>query len=375
MLGLSSLIFIQCTSDPIPGPPGKDGTNGIDGINGVDGSAAVCISCHSNQHRAPIKAAYATSVHATGGHVFGDSPARAVCSRCHSNEGFSDQISNGSFNPSGYASVSPITCTGCHDDVSGHRSFDFANDGNDFSLRTLDAVSLIVDSTYTIDIRNESDLLGKSNTCVNCHQPRTPVPTAADAVNGKIMVTSPYWGPHHGPQSTMLEGIQGAEIAGAIGYPTGQFPHRANSSCVECHMSKGTDATNGGHTWNPTRNACASCHDINSFTEFDRNGFQTETNDRMATLLGLLQNVVGQDITKDANGDYQPVFEADGVTPVTHVSMIDPTNGHAILGLYNFKDVQAAWNYILVREDRSEGVHNPAYVDALLPNSIQALQP
>ena len=35
---------------------------------------------------------------------------------------------------------------------------------------------------------------------------------------------------------------------------------------------------------------------------------------------------------------------------------------------------QAAWNYALLKEDLSKGVHNPAYAKALLKNSIEALQ-
>ncbi|PIX07076.1 MAG: hypothetical protein COZ76_05450 [Flavobacteriales bacterium CG_4_8_14_3_um_filter_35_10] len=34
---LSSMMFIQCTSDPIPGPAGADGINGVDGKDGKDG--------------------------------------------------------------------------------------------------------------------------------------------------------------------------------------------------------------------------------------------------------------------------------------------------------------------------------------------------
>ena len=48
-------------------------------------------------------------------------------------------------------------------------------------------------------------------------------------------------------------------------------------------------------------------------------------------------------------------------------------NGSPVLGLYDFLDAQAAWNFILVEEDKSEGVHNPAYVEALLQNTIDAL--
>jgi hypothetical protein len=381
----ASLLFIQCTSDPIQGlqgVPGTNGINGIDGINGVDGadgSAASCIACHSNEHRDPIRDQYAISHHATspkGSWAYaGVGASRVSCARCHNNQGFSDFISTGEVIATGYTSVQPITCTGCHASDVGHRSFDFANDGNDYALRTNDPVTLIIDPTYTIDIRNESDLLGLSNTCVNCHQPRTHVPTVADAVNGKYMITSTHWGTHHGPQVTMLEGINGGEIAGSVGYPTEFFPHRSQSSCVKCHMSPGTDATNGGHTFNPTRTACTSCHLDSEFadaTTFDREGFQTETMDRMEILAGLLANVVGQDIAQDSLGVWQPVYEADGFTPVTHVGIV--IDGSPVIGLYDFTAALAAWNYVFIEEDSSKGVHNPAYVDALIPNSIEALQ-
>lgn len=386
LLVAASLLFFQCTSEytPIEGSPGADGLDGIDGIDGADGSAAVCISCHSNEDRDPIKEAYSMSVHGRGmdngdgtftQHVFGDSPARAACSRCHSNEGFTDQITQGFFNPQGYPSIQSITCTGCHASEVGHRSFDFENDGNDFALRTIDPVELIVDPMTVIDIKNESDLLGKSNTCINCHQPREAVPSIADAVSGKMMITSTRFSGHHGAQGVVLEGIQGAEIAGAVGYPTTQSTHRSKSSCIQCHMSEGTAVTNGGHSFNPTRNACAACHsdsDFPSATSFDRNGFQTEMLQNQETLAALLATVIGQDIAQDSLGVWQPVFEADGITPVTHVGLI--VNGSFVLGLYDFVDVQAAWNLFLIEEDRSNGVHNPAYVEALLANSIQAVQ-
>ncbi|MFN2128274.1 MAG: hypothetical protein ACK2TU_10490 [Anaerolineales bacterium] len=35
---------------------------------------------------------------------------------------------------------------------------------------------------------------------------------------------------------------------------------------------------------------------------------------------------------------------------------------------------EAYYNWIGIEEDRSEGVHNPNYVEALLENSIEALE-
>lgn len=381
MVLVSSFMFIQCTSDPIAGPAGANGTNGINGTNGVDGvdsSAAVCISCHSNADRDPIHAAYETSNHFNvtvmyNAQTLPEYGNRTACARCHTSQGFQEFVDTGIVSEP-FAVPQAITCTTCH---NVHRSFDFVNDGNDFALRTIDPIQLITDPTYTVDLKNVSNPLGTSNTCINCHQPRTAPPAVENTVDGKFMVTSKYWGPHHGPQATMLEGIQGAEIAGLIGYPApNTSTHRTQASCVACHMGETTDGSDGTHTFFPTRGTCVACHDNSTFpdaTSFDHEGFQTETLDRLEILAGLLANVVGQDIAKDSNGDYQPVFEADGVTPVTHVGIV--INGGSVPGLYNFLDAQAAWNFLLVEEDRSEGVHNPAYVDALLPNTIDALQP
>jgi len=384
LLIASSIMFMQCTHDTeyISGPPGADGIgidgiDGVNGIDGVDGSAASCIECHSNATRDPIHAAYETSNHFNvtvlyNGQTLPEYGNRVACARCHTSQGFQEFVDTGIVSEP-FAVPSTITCTTCH---NTHRSFDFENDGNDFALRTIDPVHLITDPAYTIDLSNDTNPLGQSNTCVNCHQPRTFPPVTADTVDGKFMITSTHWGSHHGPQATMLEGIQGAEIAGLEGYPTpNSFPHRTGASCVSCHMGETTDGFDGAHTFFPTRGTCVSCHDDSDFpnsTSFDKGGFQTETEDRLEILAGLLANVVGQDVARVSSSDpYLPVFEADGVTPVTHIGIV--IDGSPVRGLYDFVDAQAAWNYILIEEDKSEGVHNPAYVDALLPNSIDAL--
>jgi len=377
---MSSLMILGCTHDTeyIAGPSGDDGINGIDGVDGLDGadgSAEVCIACHSNSKRDPIHAAYENSNHFNftvtyTGASLPEYANRTSCARCHTGQGFQEYIETGIVSEP-FAVPSTITCTTCHDN---HRSFDFETDGQDYALRTIDPIHLIVDSNYTIDMTNESNPLGTSNTCINCHQPRTPSPQIASTIDGKFMITSTHWGPHHGPQATMLEGIQGAEIAGSAGYPAaGSSTHRSSSSCVGCHMGEPTAADNGSHSFFPTRGACVQCHDDSGFptaTSYDYNGVQTATLSSLEELAVFLATVPGQDIAKDSNGDYQPVFEADGVTPVMHVGIV--VDGHPVRGLYDYIDAQAAFNYLLVEEDKSEGVHNPAYVEALLANSIEA---
>lgn len=346
MILASSSLFINCTSDPIPGPPGEPGVDGIDGVD----STTDCRTCHSLEHREPIESAYLISTHATGGHVYGTAGTnRDACARCHSNEGFIDQVTYGSVEPGGYRLVTPISCTGCHFE---HRSFNFEEDGNDLALRTLDPVTLIVDSLETIDLTNDLDVLGLSNLCVNCHQPRAAMPE--DDGMGNFDITSSRWGTHHSPQSIMLEGIQGVQLPGSLPYPArATSTHRQESSCVNCHMSESSVATTGDHTFNPTLDACIVCHE--GSTSYDINGFQTEVENQLEILAGLLAQVDGVD--------------PDG-EPITGIVIDDSP----VQGTFSINAAGAAWNYIFVLEDQSKGVHNPAMVEALLQNSIETLQ-
>ncbi|WP_445385407.1 hypothetical protein ACT6NV_00910 [Robiginitalea sp. IMCC44478] len=334
-------FLIGCTSDPIVGPPGADGINGLDGADGVDGvdGTTSCVSCHSNSFREPIRMAYVSS----GKNRVRSFGTSTRCARCHNNEGFIDLLSNlyidslgfAIVNPDGYGVSNPISCTGCHD---SHRSFDFENDGNDKAVRSIAAVDLLLDPNIQIDIRNNSDELGLSNLCVNCHQPLNsydiPGPTA------DYEITSSRFGPHHGPQSTMLEGIMGAPIAGSVAYPgRGSAGHRQGSSCIACHMGPTTDGTDGGHTWVPTENTCIQCHTSGPPSEVT-------------------------DLEEDMNRLHQLLLAAGSIDVDTN----------RVRGTYSAAVAQATWNFMTILEDNSDGVHNPNYAKALIKNSIEALE-
>jgi hypothetical protein len=305
----------------------------MDGADGVDGTAS-CVACHSNTHRDPINNAYAIS-----GHAIGDTFARGTsgsCAACHSNEGFIDFVDLGAANEDGYENPTVISCVTCHDK---HGSFDFENDGQDFALRTFAPVPLrLIDPDYVIDHGD------KSNTCINCHQPRSSEPF--DDGSGLFEITSTRFGPHHSPQSTMLEGLGGAQIAGSLSYPAiGSATHRSSSSCVQCHMGETTDGNDGSHTNYATENSCTSCH--TSGVPSGLAGLEAD----MTTLRNLLASVVSQDGT------------------VIGIIVDDRSQE----GIFTIAEAQAAWNYMTITEDQSNGVHNPAYTKALVKNSIEAL--
>ncbi len=327
---MSSLSLVQCTTEPIPGPPGQAGINGIDGVDGVDGldGTASCTACHSESHREPIVSSYLYSGHSAGGAV-GYAGSRASCAQCHSNEGHIDYMETGATNPDGYSDPTAISCTTCH---KSHRTFDFEIDGHDYALRNIDGVDLMI-GIGIIDYENSS------NNCITCHQPRRTPPI--DNGEGMFNIT-PHYGPHYGAQSTMLEGVQGALIAGSEAYPgVGSSTHRQGSSCVSSHMGAPNE-NDGEHTMKPTLKTCTTCH--TNATNFDINGVQTEVAELMHELEGLLQT--------------EGILDEDG---------------GLVTGEFPMMSANAYWNWEFVYQDHSHGVHNPAYTKALLKNSIEAL--
>jgi hypothetical protein len=331
MLIASSFMFIQCTSDPIQGPQGiagVDGVDGVDGTNGTDGvdSTTDCRECHSYENTDPVHASYLLSGHNNGtSYLRGTS---ASCAQCHGEEGYLDYVNTGAVNPAGYTTVSPMSCNTCHNE---HSTFDFENDGQDYALRMISPVTLVIDNATVLDFGSVS------NNCITCHQPRNsyaiPGPTA------DYEITSSRFGPHHGPQSTVLEGIMGANIAGSATYPTpGSAVHRKGASCNSCHMSESADENTGLHTWVPSEESCTSCHTSGVPTEAA--GFTAD----METLHGLL-------LAKGA------ITESGSTVPGTYPAAV----------------AQAVWNYKTLEEDKSKGIHNPKYVKALLKNSIEAV--
>lgn len=306
------------------GPEGPAGSAGPAGEQGPAGEIAdiTCTECHNDTTLVTgRKASWSESVHGTGeAFLRGTS---ASCAGCHSGGGFSAMVAAGQ-NPGEVENGDPHPtrqdCRACH---QIHTTFT----SDDFALETTDPVALYAIEGATYDG-------GMGNLCVNCHQPRRGFP---EAVDGMITDITSHWGPHHGPQSAMLLGTAGA---GAEGNPS---PHYAGveNTCVGCHMGE-----NGSHTFEPDVAVCQQCH--SDAENFDIDGTQTEIQDQLDQLGEAL---VAEGVLSDITEDGHPIVEEA------------PEN--VALALYN-------WIYI-AHEDKSLGVHNPAYTRALLQASFDAL--
>lgn len=343
----------SCVKEGPMGPAGADGTdgsNGIDGTNGKDGNVT-CLVCHSKTNMKKVEEEYEKSTHGLSPHAgtptyiyAGAGASRKSCAPCHTNEGFvevmftkRDTIAEALLAPT------RIGCETCH---SGHVSFDFTTDGQDYALRSTGPVKLVTLATSSAPV----DMSPTSNLCINCHQSREGATKDIDQYNsskvlidpagdGKFTITSSRYGPHHGPQGNLLEGIDGYEIAGKVAYPgTKSHPHRKSTQgCTTCHMHE------GDHTFEPSLASCKVCH--STATNFDVKGVQAEVEKLMAELHDLLV--------------------AKGTITST---------GSTKSGTFSVDLVGVTYNYKMVEEDRSKGVHNPSYILAILKNSIEYLK-
>ncbi len=281
-----------------------------------------CMACHNDTTVITGKQfAMEETLHATG-HSAAYAGGRGSCTACHSGASFSAMVAAGQ-NPSEFQTVTDITrqdCRACH---QIHTSYTAA----DWALETYAPVALYALEGATYDG-------GKGNLCVNCHQPRRAI---ADAdPNGVIRVTSSHWGPHHGPQSTMLLGLAGA--GDGIGFPSAHAM-LVQDTCVTCHIGQ-----DDSHTFEAVMSSCLACHP--DAKNFDIKGVQTEVEGLIAQVGDLL---VAKGLLDEA--------------------------GHPVVGDYPAAESSALWNYIFIAiEDGSLGVHNPAYTKALLEAALVALQ-
>ncbi len=320
------------------GPMGLAGTNGTNGTNGTDGAdgTVTCLACHTGTSMDQKKAEFAMSEHALGAVAVESEGGNPSCFRCHSSEGFIEYatgtLAGTITNPSAFE------CNTCH---GLHKTFT----AGDYALRfQAKPVVSNQDATYSFDFKNNSNL------CVNCHQARTAEPNKAKP--GTTFTVSTRIGPHHGPQGNIVAGVGFAEIPGAVAYPApGSSKHFAGA-CTSCHMATFTK-NQGGHSLIPSLAACNTCHNATD-KNYDHNGIQTEI---AADLVILRDLLIAKGVV---------VATTDPVTNIITYTPVSKT--------FPMVQAQAAFNYYGLMDDRSEGVHNPAYVRALLLNSIAALK-
>jgi len=288
-------------------------------LDSITNSGDQCTACHNDTDLISSKhAQWSLTRHATGeAFLRGTS---AGCSGCHSGGGFvarvtadppqdPDEVTEGDPSPSRQ------DCRACH---QIHVTYTTA----DWALETTAPVSLY--AVTGTPVFNK----GEGNLCASCHQPRREYPGDPDG-DGIVTGISTHWGPHHGPQSGMMLGVAGS-VSGEPG--THYKTNILADSCVSCHMG-----SNDMHNLDVDTSVCETCHG----GEFDPSTYQDYIKGRL-DVLGAKLVSLGVLSSYDESG-HPTVTEAD--EPVA-------------AALFN-------WLYI-AHEDKSLGVHNPNYTEALL---------
>lgn len=326
-VALLAVILSACEGDR--GPAGPPGTT-------------ECMNCHSDDFGManfllPFQAEFAASLHANGETFVRRSSS---CSRCHTNEGFQNYLLTGEGGE--LVQSSPIGCFTCH---SPHANGDFA-------LRKSGPTDLLVGAVYD---------KGASNLCAECHQSREASPPIADGTT--LTSRNSRWGPHHGPQSNILSGQGAYEFSGA--YSTGPSHASIADGCIACHMGPPPEsALAGGHSFNIfyeyhgaeeiNGQACIGCHDAwtddDELATTDTEAFQ----DAFQTDLDALQAAMGP----------------NGLGWLTSEDPAEATGGIVAAGTYDADELGAIFNFRLLAEDRSQGVHNTVYAREVLDATL-----
>lgn len=309
------------------------GCEGPAGTAGVDANET-CKVCHNdNSDMLAKQVQAANSGHMTGGNFERNG---ADCAACHTHEGYLDRMASGEMEASADISdPTPPNCRTCH---MVHNAYD----STDWALAYTDPVALWINDV-TVDI-------GSSNLCANCHQPRIPDPLPVMG-GADVTVTSPYWGVHYSVQSAVLWGTAGYEFSGDS-YPGKGTTTHAGAGCAKCHMAEAYGNQAGGHSFHmaydyhgsdmPNMAGCTGCH--STAESFDIGGVQTAVTE--------LHDSLGS------------VLEGKGFL----------SGGRIVPATYKADEAGAVLNYLLVKGDHSKGVHNPAYIQALLKNTLVSLQ-
>jgi len=340
-------LAVSACEGPV-GPAGATGAAGPAGPAGAQGPAGQdanenCTQCHKDDTELYSKQVqYSASTHRIGGNF--ERGGSAECSACHSHEGFTERIAAGTEAPAaGFDNPSPINCRTCH---QIHTTYTEA----DFALVTNTPVDLFLEGEGTLDLGQVGNLCGQ------CHQARTPDPNPV--IGGDdVVVTSPYWGVHHGPQAEVVGGTGLYEFTGTATISGGPFIHGMASAnpdvCGTCHMAKAYGSQAGGHTWNTSylyhgssrdnTAGCLTCH--STMDDFHGLG------DTQATVSALL---------------------AELKTELERIGILSAD--HAVPGTWK-ADVAAGYiNYQALNEEGSKGIHSPPYIKAVLTNTVAAMK-
>lgn len=343
---------IQCENCHGPGGTSHTGSKSYE--------TGVCDQCHSqNAQWLNSKHSIEPPLHEAEG---------ASCVECHTSQGYVAVKARGkeAIFPANATdakpatipdpgAMSPIGCATCHDPHQATYPFEADGQVKSLQLRIQGEVSMPNGVTVDAEV---------SAVCVTCHANKRDLAYKADYLAGNKVR-----GTHDNSQADVFYGA-GAFEFGDKAYGNSAHKSVATEGCVTCHMAptpgyspvKANINTNapgynklGGHSWTMeaggvqnAANACSSCHSgLNDYNrtargDYDGDGSVEGVQDEVKGLLTL----VAEKLPKDADGAILS-------------STINKTNTNEV-------QRKALWNYWLINNDGSDGIHNTRYAVEVL---------
>lgn len=342
---LKNVSNIQCENCHGPGSL-HAASGGTATAISVSFGSGDCGQCHDAPTHHIKSAEWNNSVHAIAT-SYPSGAGRESCVGCHTGSGFVARMKGSKKVDTAYT---PISCQTCHE-PHGQTT----PDTNKHLVRNLESVTL-ADGTKVTDG-------GAGKLCMNCHKSRQNAALYAASTPG-----SAHFGGHHGPQADMLEGVNGFTFGQII--PSSAHWFVVEDTCVTCHMQTVGEkdpgfSRVGGHTFK----ARLGGDEKNAAVE----------------LVGACKKCHGPNIKtfNFALIDYDGDGKIDGVqTEVQHLldklsAMLPPVgtvkSQLSIDSTWTQPQLEAAYNWLMVQEDGSRGIHNTAYSVGLLQTSIAYL--
>ncbi len=343
---LAQLANIQCENCHGPGSLHGGNPQGTD----VTMDEGVCGKCHDAPSHHIKSYQWKQSLHAVG---VAFAATRAECAECHSAYGFVHAVDKDLQYLRQTLGEPRVTCQVCHDPHSAE---------NLHQVRTV--ADVVLKNGHVI---SEG---GAGKLCMNCHKSREDAVTYATAWHSRF-------GPHHGPQADVLAGTN--VVTFGLHIPSSNHLKVVEEGCVGCHMaptpSSPSPAANhlGEHTFamhwdggtpdNPADDvdnvtACQHCHgpirsfaDLKAKEDYDGDGQIESAQDEVKGLLEAVAMLLPPIGSPEVALEVRPTVNP-GYTPV---------------------QLQAAYNYLVVKEDGSYGIHNYQFAVNLLRASYAAL--
>lgn len=280
--------------------------------------------------------------------------------------------------------VHPVTCAICHEPH---------NPGSTFRSETEKVPVRPVDPARLHPGEFSGEKTGREAICIACHS------TAGGARNDTASPMVNFAAPH-ASQADVLFG-QNAFFTKVGAYKSHV---RIEDSCVWCHVKpvpklSGQGYPRGGasHTFKAGSDLCSRCHkefegdELMAATEKDLESLKAAVENALLNEIrrkggvGLDKAVGGEKVYLRANilrkirlVDREGQMAAEVVTddrdyrvPFQHVSpgekpLLSDLDGQII--------AKAAWNYLLLKNDRSKGAHNPQFVAEVLGATLVKLK-